>query len=78
MPIKSILKEFDKEFVSRDKDFGQLYCGGTPNQIKEFITKAIKQSIDEIIQEEIDSESDSFNLGYNQCIKEIKNNIKEL
>ena len=47
-------KEFEKEFVHRDKDFGQEYTGGTPSLIKAFIRQVRQEAYQEGIEEAIE------------------------
>ena len=79
--LKKIEEEFDKEFPMTEFCFVET----TPIQIKKFIRQAIKKVVKEILEEVVPRRKgvaepisfDDLDNGFNDCIDEIHQNIKE-
>lgn len=73
-------EEFDKEFSSFQLE------EHTPDEVKNFISQTLKEAFDEV-EKGLPKESNKENVdvfykvwreGYNQCLAEVKNSLKNI
>jgi hypothetical protein len=62
-------EEFLKKFVRTDSEFGQLYTGGTPELVMDFISDLLSAQAAQII-EEVEGMKNQSRHGYGKAINQ--------